>query len=332
MKTKIKDLKLGINSPLYVVAEIGFNHGGDKELAIRLIEGAAEAGANAVKFQTFKAKNLVLENEDHFKIIQNTELNFEDYIELFKIAKSNNLDFFSTPFDNESVDILERLGVEFYKIASMDITNIPLLKYVSKTKKPIILSTGMALLSEISEAIEFLRNHGTKDIILLHCISKYPTPIEETNLININYLKNTFSLPTGFSDHTIGYIAPLTAGIMGACMIEKHFTIDKSLPGPDHRLSCNVEELKQLICDLRRARQCIGETISLKRSDMSNAKIFRRGIYANQFIPKGTKLKKEMLKLVRPEQKLSPKYIDTVINRITTKDINIEEAISFENF
>jgi len=331
MQIKINDKIIGQNTPVYVVAEIGFNHGGDKQLAVQMIEGAAQAGASAVKFQTFKANKLVLEKEDHFKIIQKAELFFDDYKELSEIARLNGLDFFSTPFDIESVDILEDIGVAVYKIASMDITNFHLLSYIAKTKKPVILSTGMAVLSEIAEAVDVLKNEGLSEIILLHCISNYPASIEDTNLINISYLRNTFSLLTGYSDHTIGNIAPLTAGILGASVIEKHFTIDKNLPGPDHQMSSDIDELKQLINDLNQAKKCLGDTINSSRPDIENAKAFRRGIYASQFIPKGTTINKNMIKLVRPEKDLSPKQLDIIINRLATKDINKEEAICFEN-
>ncbi|KPA15163.1 pseudaminic acid synthase [Candidatus Magnetomorum sp. HK-1] len=331
MQININNKIIGDNAPIYVVAEIGFNHGGDKKLAVRMIEGAAEAGANAVKFQTFKANKLILKREEHFEVIKNAELSYEDYKDIAAIVKSNGLDFFSTPFDIESVKKIENIGTSLYKIASMDITNFPLLKYIAKIGKPVILSTGMAVLSEISEAIDIIRDQGLEEIVLLHCISKYPTPIHEANLTNISYLKNTFSLPVGYSDHVFGNIAALTAGILGACVIEKHFTIDKKLPGPDHEISCDITELRQLIKNLNEARQCIGKIISTKRPDRINAKSFRRGIYSNKFIPKGTKLNENMIKLVRPENELSPKYFDIVINREAKRDIYEEEDIRFEN-
>ena len=318
-------------SPNYIIAEIGFNHEGDMSLAAKMIERAAEAGADAVKFQTFKAAELVLEDTDHFDMIKRMELSLNDHKELKQVARQNGVTFLSTPFCEEAVDLLEEIDVPAFKIASMDLTNLPFLRRIASIGKPVILSTGMAVLSEIAEAVEAIRATGNDQIALLHCISKYPALPEDVNLENIKFLEKVFSLPVGYSDHVEGNTIACAAVAIGAVLIEKHFTIDKSLPGPDHKISMDVCDLKNLVKDIRLLEKSLGNNIiSYERSDRENNTMFRRGLYARCDIDVGTTITSEMIKSVRPEKGLPAKFLDTIIGKKATRSIPKDCAINLE--
>ena len=322
---------IGRGHAAYTVAEIGFNHEGDMDLAVKMIEAAAKAGADAVKFQTYRASNLVLESVEHFNIIKHGELSLADHQQLIEAARENHVTFFSTAYGKESVDILEEVGVPAYKVASMDLTNLPLLKYIAATGEPMIVSTGMATLGEIAEAVETIQKAGNGQIILLHCLSKYPAPPEEVNLRTLSLLKDAFNLPVGYSDHVLGNTAALAAVALGACMIEKHFTIDKSLPGPDHKISADPQEFGQLVRDIRSIESSLGERYAiLNRPDRGEARLIRRSIFAKVDIPASSVITADMIKCVRPEGGLLPKYWDCVVGRKSKKDIVKETQITWE--
>ena len=297
-----------------------------------MIAAAAKAGADAVKFQTFHAEELVLDSVEHFGLVKNCELSSEDHLRLAQVARANGVTFISTPFDARAVSILEQAGVPAFKIASMDVTNLPLLRVVARTRKPVILSTGMASLAEVAEAVETISAAGNDQTILLHCVSKYPTEPHEANLPLIPYLRDTFALPVGWSDHTLGNAVSLAAVAIGAGVIEKHFTLDKNLPGPDHALSADPAELAALVNDVRRIEKALSPCGTLiSRSDRDNARIFRRGIHAAGDIPAGTIITAEMLRCVRPEEGLSPRHLDLIIGRSARKAIARNQALTAED-
>lgn len=326
---RISKRVIGDGQPVYVVAEIGFNHEGDLNLAITMIEAAALAGVDAVKFQTYRASDLVLENSEHFHVIKHGELSLADHITLAKIAAQRGIAFFSTPYGMEAVDILEEVGVPAYKVASMDLTNLPLLRRIAATGKPVILSTGMASLEEITEAVDTIRGARNDQIVLLHCVSKYPPVPEEAHLRAIPALREAFGLPVGYSDHVLGNATALAAVALGACLIEKHFTTDKMLPGPDHKISADSREMAELVRDIRVIEQSLGGDASFfSRTDRAGARRFRRGLYARVDIPAGAVITEEMIKCVRPEAELFPKHWDWVVGRIARTEIKKDQPIT----
>ena len=297
----IDEKQIGNKQEPYIIAEIGFNHGGNLRLAKDMIYEAAGCGVDAVKFQTYQAEDIALIESEHFQTIQSGELSLQDHKELVSFAKECGVTFLSTPFSKWAVDLLEEVDVAAYKIASMDLVNHELLEYVAKKQKPIILSTGMSTVKEIRDAIETITQTGNDKIALLHCISKYPVLTEDANLNMITKLKSYFKFPIGFSDHTLGSIAPLIAIALGADIIEKHFTTDKKYPGPDHKISADQEEMTAIVSGAKEVTSILGSaTIGLKRPDRTNAVFYRRSIHASIDISKGTVIDEEMVKYVRP--------------------------------
>ena len=317
----------------YIIAEIGFNHEGNINLAGKMIEKAAKAGAHAVKFQTYRAADLALPSSKRFKKIQKGELSFEQHKDLADIAKSNKVDFLSTPYSLEAVDLLEKVGVKAYKIASTDCTNDELLKYVAKTGKPIMLSTGMACLSEIVFTVNMLRRLRSNKLTLLHCVSKYPARAKDINLAFMLKMKEACKCQVGYSDHTRGTTACLVAAILGARVIEKHFTLDTSRVGADHFHSADSAGLKQLIEEIRCASTIIGTAIKgTQRPDRKDTVNFRRGIYARRDIAKGTKISRDLLLSCRPESEFSPKTLNNILGRITERRIKGNTPIRAKYF
>ena len=328
----INGRSIGPGHPAYVIAEIGFNHEGKVELGLEMIEAAATASVDAVKFQTFKANRLTLESWEHFDLIKHGELDLAAHQLLAQRAKSLNLDFLSTPFCGDSLRLLEEVGVPAYKIASMDITNVPLLRDVAGTGKPVILSTGMATLHEIGDAVEVLQQAGCTDLALLHCISIYPPSPEDANLRTMEQISDAFGLPTGYSDHVVGNVASLASVTLGACIVEKHFTTDKNLPGPDHAMSTDTGEMKELAESIRLVEVALGRRCAdMTRPDRENAKVNRRGLYAASDLPAGTVLDKDNIICVRPENSLEPRAYDDVMGRTVKSDLKAEDSISLEN-
>ena len=330
-KIKIGNKEIGMGCPTYVIAEIGFNHEGDIGLAERMIKEAAAAGVEAVKFQTFKAEDLVSEKAEHFNVIKDYELSSDDHKKLAFVSQENGVTFLSTPFSEECVDMLEKVNVVAYKVSSMDITNLPLLKYIASTGKPMIMSTGMATIAEIVEAVDKVKEEGNNQIVLLHCISKYPVDAKEANLRNISYFKEIFGLPVGYSDHGVENITSYVAVSLGACLIEKHFTVDKTMPGPDHKISADPQEMIQLVQGIRAIEESMGKRFNtIERPDKKEATMFRRSLHSKVDIPKGTVINARMLKCVRPQNGLAPKYYNVVISRTAKVDIPKDTPISFD--
>ena len=343
---KIGDKMVGEGESCFIIAEAGVNHNGDINLAKRLIDIAKEAGADAVKFQTFKAKELVTADagkaqyqkettdakESQFEMLRKLELTESDFEELFNYAQKKGVISLSSPFDKRSVDLLDRLGVPAFKIPSGEITDFPLLRHIATKGKPIILSTGMATLGEIEEALEIVRKEGAEEIVLLHCVSCYPAKIEDTNLKAMDTLRYAFNLPVGLSDHSLGVSILVAAVALGACIIEKHFTLDKNLPGPDHRASLEPDELKEMVRAIRDVEKALGNGIKRPTvEEEENKKVGRRSIVARVDIPEGTIIAEEMLDAKRPGAGISPKYIALLVRRKAVSTIKKDELIKWGN-
>ncbi|EOC7445300.1 N-acetylneuraminate synthase [Campylobacter upsaliensis] len=326
-----------------IIAEAGVNHNGDINLAKKLIEQAAKAGADVVKFQTFKANSCVsvsakkakyqlettAKEESQLEMIQKLELSYESHFELMKHCKKHGIAFLSTPFDLESVEFLRGLDLPYFKIPSGEITNLPYLKAVAKCKKKVLLSTGMANLGEIEAALEILRKNGTKNITLLHCNTEYPTPFEDVNLNALKTLKEAFKLEVGYSDHTEGIVASLGAVALGAVVIEKHFTLDKTMEGPDHRASLEFEELKALCKGIRELEKALGSGIKkASKSEAKNKIIARKSLVAKREIQKGEKFSEQNLTTKRPGSGISAMRYEEYLGKRALKTYKKDELIN----
>jgi len=342
---KLGKAYVGNNKPVYIIAEAGLNHNGSLEIAKKLILEAKRSGCNAVKFQSFEASSRVSKKvksvnyseeadglqENIHEMFKRLSLNFEQTKELFNFAKKQNIEIFSTPFDEKQVDILEKLNVKFYKIASVDLVNIPLLEKVSKTNKPVILSTGMSNLSNIEDAVEIFRKNGNKNLILLHCLSSYPANENEINLKAINTLKKSFNVPVGLSDHYPGTEISLMAIGLGANIIERHFTLDKNLEGPDHILSSEPHEMKKLVEISRNSQNILGDGVKkIQPSEYIVINSQRKSIYAKKDIKKGQKISKNDVIIKGPGGGILPKYLELILNRKTKLFIAKDYPITWD--
>ena len=331
--------------PCFIIAEAGVNHNGDVELAKKLIAAAADAGADAVKFQTFKAENVVTTDaekaeyqkettgvkESQYEMIKKLELTEYDFKELADYAKEKDILFLSSPFDKESVDLLDEINVPVFKVASGEITNFPLLKHIAGKGKPIILSTGMATLGEIEDALRVIRDVGVDDIVLLHCVTSYPAKMEDVNLRVIETLKHAFKLPVGFSDHTLGITVPIAAVSLGAVVVEKHFTLDKDLPGPDHKASLEPDELEEMVVAIRDVEKALGDGIKIPTKEEEEIKkVARRSVVAKIDIPKGTTVAEDMLDVKRPGTGITPKYMDIIVGKKAEENIRKDEIVTWK--
>lgn len=332
----------------YIIAEIGANHNGDIKLAKQMIDKAIECGADAVKFQSWTPTSLICKEEydrnqvytdspkKHFgslkEMVEKYYLREEEHFELKEYCDLKGVDFCSTPFSKEEVDLLMKLDVPFIKVASMDMNNLELLKYMAKQQKPIILSTGMSTLAEIEKAIEVIEGEGNNQIVLLHCISIYPPAYEDINLNNIPMLEKTFGYPVGFSDHTIGTSIPLAAVTLGSCIIEKHFTLDKDMPGWDHEISADPSELK-VICE--ESKNIVKSLGSFKRivskAEKEKLKKFRRSIIIARDMKIGEEIKLEDLEFKRPGIGIRPDEVKYVIGKKLTRDMEKDEILKWED-
>jgi N,N'-diacetyllegionaminate synthase len=329
---------------IFIIAEAGVNHNGSSELAKRLVDVAAEVGADAVKFQTFKAKNLVSKNakkaeyqientgsdESQYEMIKKLELGFDEFEELKKYCDEKGIIFLSTPFDDESINFLNDLGLEIFKISSGEITNLPYLRKIGNLGKKVILSTGMSNLCDIENALNVLENAGTKreNITILHANTEYPTPMEDVNLKAMITIKEAFKCNVGYSDHTLGIEVPVAAVAMGAKVIEKHFTLDKNMKGPDHKASLEPDELKAMVKAIRNIENALGDGIKKpSKSESKNIEIARKSIVVKRDIKKGEKFTEENLTVKRPANGISPMRWDEVIGRVADRDYKEDEVI-----
>ena len=339
-KIKIGNKLIGEREPCFIIAEAGSNHNGSLEQAKKLIGVAVEAKADAVKFQIFKAENLYskytpefsyLKGKNTYELIKSIETPREWIKELAGYCKEKKINFLASPFDFEVVGLLDKY-VPAFKIASFEITDLELIKYAAEKGKPMIISTGMANLGEIEDAINAIKSTENDDIILLHCNSLYPTPVEDVNLKAMETMRIAFRLPIGFSDHTLGIHIPIAAVAMGACVIEKHFTLDRTLPGPDHSFAIEPNELKEMIRCIREVEKAKGSGIK-EKSELESGEMYikaRRSIHAKVDIPKGTKITRDMLIIKRPGYGIKPKFIDVVVGKEAKKDIKEDEWITWD--
>jgi N,N'-diacetyllegionaminate synthase len=334
---------LGPGHPTFVVAEIGFNHNGDLELAKRMIESAAENGADAVKLQTFVASEMIsntllADDPDHpgneipfYEFFQRYELSHEDYKILIAHARTLNISLFSTPFDNASLDMLVELGVPALKIASPDLTYTPFLERMAETGLPVVLSTGMGDEREIAQALEALSK--AKSVILLHCVSNYPSQYEEMNLRCLAGLRQRFKLPVGLSDHTLDNMSAIVAASLGAVMIEKHFTLDRKMPGVDQSISMQPEDLRKLKSDLLNVTKILGEgKKQIQESEIPVRQSARRSLVARVDIPKGTPLQPDMLACKRPGTGIPPTELGGVLGKSLKVPATAEQVLTWEMF
>lgn len=329
---------------VFIIAEAGVNHNGDINIARKMIDVAVESCVDAVKFQTFKAESLVSstaskaeyqlkntnKNETHYKMIKNLELDRDTHIELVNYCKAKKIIFLSSPFDHESIDLLSELGLDIFKIPSGEITNLPYLKKIGKLDKKVILSTGMSYLEEIKYALDVLIKEGTKkeSITVLHCNTDYPTNYEDVNLKAMLTIRDMFDIKVGYSDHTNGIEIPIAAAALGASIIEKHFTLDKNMPGPDHKASLEPEELKNMVNAIRNIEKALGDGIKRpSKSELKNINIARKSIIASKNIKKGEILTEQNITIKRPGNGISPmKYYD-ILGKTAKKDFGIDELI-----
>ena len=332
---RIGNREIGGNAPTYIIAEMSGNHAGDIENAKKIIHAAKEAGADCIKIQTYTADTLTIDSdkpyfhigegtwngENLYQLYQKAYTPWEWQPELKKEAESVGLDFFSTPFDNTSVDFLEEMGVEFYKIASFEIVDIPLIKYVASKGKPIIMSTGMSTLGEIEDAVNAVRSQGNNQLALLKCASAYPAITDEMNLMTMKNMAEVFGVPVGLSDHSMGSVGAVTAVAMGAKIIEKHFCLDRAIENPDSSFSMNPQEFAQMVRDVRQAEKAIGKVVYGPTKQEKNSITFRRSIFCVKDIKKGEKLTEENIRVIRPGHGLAPKYYEEILGQVALMDI-----------
>lgn len=326
---KIGNREIGGNEPAYIIAEMSANHAGSIENAKKIIHAAKEAGADCVKIQTYTADTLTIDcdkpyfqvgagtwdGENLYRLYQKAYTPWEWQPELKKEAESLGLDFFSTPFDKTSVDFLEEMGIGFYKIASFEIVDIPLIKYVASKGKPIIMSTGMASLGEIEDAVNAVRSQGNDQLALLRCASAYPAITDEMNLMTMKNMAEVFGVPTGLSDHSMGSVGAVTAVAMGGKIIEKHFCLDRAIENPDSSFSMNPEEFAQMVKDVRQAEKAIGRVSYGATEQEKNSMVFRRSIFCVKDIEPGEVLTEENIRVIRPGYGMAPKYYEEILGQ-----------------
>jgi N,N'-diacetyllegionaminate synthase len=337
-----------MNKKVIIIAEAGVNHNGDLTIAKKLIDAAADAGADFVKFQTFKADKIVTQNaqkaeyqvrntkdgdNSQYNMLKKLEMPDDWHQFLIEYAKNKGIQFLSTAFDNDSIDFLDNLGITIFKIPSGEITNKSYLKKIAQKKKPIILSTGMSDLSEIKQAIEVLINEGADQdsITILHCTTEYPTPMLEVNLLAMNSIKAQLGFEVGYSDHTLGIEVPIAAVALGASIIEKHFTLDKSMPGPDHLASLDPSELKKMVTAIRNIEAAISGSGNkeLSVSEAKNIAIARKSLFFKHSLKAGHVIGQDDLIALRPGTGLSPMESDNIVGRILTVDVLKNDFVQF---
>lgn len=331
-------------SKVFIIAEAGVNHNGSLDVAKALVDAAAQAGADAVKFQTFKASNLVSKSaqkadyqkkttgtvETQHAMLERLELNERAHQSIIEHCKNKNILFLSTPFDAESIDMLQSLGMPIYKIPSGEITNLPYLRHVGQFGKEVILSTGMSNLDEIGNALDVLEREGTprSSITVLHATTEYPCPIEEVNLNAMLTIHKAFGVRVGYSDHTPGIEVPIAAVALGACVIEKHFTLDRSMDGPDHKASLEPDELNAMVKAIRNIEEALGDGIKRPMtSEVKNKLVVRKSLVASREIKAGEFFSAENIGTKRPGTGISPMRWDEVIGKRACRDFLLDELI-----
>lgn len=342
---KIGDKIIGSSSPVFIIAEAGVNHNGDLDMARRLVEEAASCGADCIKFQTFKAERVVTaeapkakyqlgtteKTESQLDMLRKIELKPDYHLDLKVYAENLGLIFLSTPYNLEDIDLLENIGVHAYKVASGQIIEPPFLRKIAKTGKPIFLSTGMATLAEIDTALRTIRDERHDEVVLLQCTTNYPSRIEDANLRVIQTYRSVFGCLVGYSDHTIGPESAMASVALGAKVIEKHFTLDKNLPGPDHSSSMTPEEFKSLVLKIHRTEAALGsEKKEPTESEKENSVGMRRSIVASCDIHKGEAITADNITFKRPATGLSPQFYDIILGKKASRDILSDELLQMD--
>jgi len=347
-----KEIKVGNkiiakNQPVFIIAEAGVNHNGDISMAKQLIDLAKEANADAVKFQTFTAEKLNTvsapkatyhvettgDEQSWFDLLKSQELSREDHVELLDHCKKKDIMFLSTPYDSEGADLLKELGVPLIKVASSDNNNIPFLRHLASLDIPLIVSTAMCDMAEIGESIVALKAQGVKNLVVLHCTGNYPAELENINLRAMQTIEKEFDVLIGYSDHNLSHINPIAATALGATVYEKHFTLDKTLPGPDHRASLSPEELKQFVADIRNTEVALGSSKKVVlESEKENRTKLKKSIVANVDIKRGQTIDESMLCVKRPGTGLAPKLWDSLIGKTATTDIKKDSLLTESEF
>ena len=350
MKIKVsKSFEITKKSRPYIIAEIGSNHNGDMRLCKKIIDSAKKAGVDCVKFQYFNEKTVFSKKtyEDNYFVTDDyrnrNDYNLKDIVKKYSISinelkkmqkycKSINLDFLVTPFSFKESDEIEKLGVESFKIASMDLNNYAFLEHVAKKNKTVILSTGLSSLSEIDKAVRTIENTGNKKLILLHCTSIYPLKSKDVNLKRIETLKKLYPYPIGFSDHSPGFEIALASVALGVCLIEKHFTLDKKMSGWDHHMSTDSTDMSNLVMSSKKVFLALGSNRILRVENRERVNSFRRSIVASRNIKKGEKFKKNNLNFKRPGTGLPPEKINDIVGKVANRNISFDELIKKEDF
>lgn len=343
-KIKIDDKLIGEGEPCFIIAEAGVNHNGDMDIARRLIDAAAKAGADAIKFQSFVTEELITndapkanyqvkttgESGSQFKMLKELEISADEQAVLKSYCEERNTIYLCTPYEYKSIDLLDRMGVAAFKIASTDTTNIPFLRYIANKSRPVLLSTGMSTLGEVEQAIETLRKAGLDGkIVILHCTSEYPAPISEINLQAIRTMQETFGAPVGFSDHTSDINVSSWAVAVGACVIEKHFTLNRNMIGPDHKASIEPDELSILVRNIRNLEVAMGDGIKrVMPSELQNKPFMQKSLVALRNISAGEIITPDDLICKRPGFGLDPSWFDRVVGRRPAKDILKNEVLT----
>lgn len=326
---------------IYIIAEAGVNHNGSYALACRLVDEAKKAGADCIKFQTFKAEKLVSHSAKKAEyqkkttgdssqqdMLKQLELSFEEFIALKEYCDQVGITFLSTPFDFDSLAFLDSISMPFWKIPSGEVTNYPYLVALAKTGKPIVMSTGMCTIEEIRAAVTVLKDNGAKEIKLLHCNTEYPTPFEDVNLLAMQHIREEFGVEVGYSDHTEGIEIPIAAAALGATVIEKHFTLDKNMEGPDHKASLEPQELAQMVKAIRNIEKALGDGIKRpSKSEEKNKPIARKSIVAQRAIRQGEVLTEDNLTVKRPGEGISPMMWKQVIGTKAIRNFREDEMI-----
>lgn len=340
----INNRLIGTGQPCFIIAEAGVNHNGDMHIARCLINAAAEAGADAIKFQSFITEEIIInsapkadyqvkttgDSGSQFRMLKELELSADEQVMLKSYCEEKNIIYLCTPYENKSIDMLDNMGVAAFKIASTDTTNIPFLRYIARKGRPVLLSTGMSSLGEVEQAMRTLRAGGLDNkIIILHCTSEYPAPINEVNLRVILSMREAFGCPVGFSDHTSGVSVSSWAVAVGACVIEKHFTLDRNMIGPDHQASIEPKDLSILVKNVRNLEVAMGDGIKkVMPSELHNKPFMQKSLVARRNISAKKIITADDLICKRPGSGLTPSWFDRVVGRRTTKDIPKDEVLT----
>jgi len=332
--------------PTFIIAEAGVNHNGSLDIALELVAAAKACGADAVKFQTFSADRLVTRSaskaayqkttvpngDSQYEMLKQLELGPDAFEQIRACCEKHDIEFMSSPFDEEAADMLDSLGMRVFKIPSGEITNLPLLRHIAAKQREIILSTGMCWIGEVETAVRTLRDAGARQVTLLHCVTEYPAPFDQINLAAMTTLATAFGLPVGYSDHTAGIEIPIAAVALGATVIEKHFTLDTNMSGPDHRASLDPTDFKRMVDAIRNVEKAIGDGHKRPAAcELANIEIVRKSVVAARDIPAGKTIARDDVLIKRPGTGIPPAELDSVVGRVARQNIAVDSVIRWQD-